>query len=319
MKSALIISLDFELHWGRFDKYALEDWLPYYAQTRVIVPQLLHVFNKYHVRATWATVGALMAESLEEWENYQPRMQANYKEAKLSAYHWVRNAKYLQEDCLFATDLVRQVLENPLQDLGTHTYAHYYTAEKGHQAEAFRSDLQAVKRIAQEKFNHVMRSLVFPRNQYHREVLQIALEEGFDCIRSNPKDWYWKNPQKAGLVKRMFRTGDTLFALGDPVVYHDLQRSTEGWFKLPASRLLRPYSKGSFFNQKRVQRIKQELTQAAEEGGVYHLWWHPHNFGSYSQENMEALEEILNTFYALRLTHGMESHSMESFVVNSEQ
>lgn len=313
MKSALIISLDFELHWGRFDKYALQEHLAYYRNTRAVIPQMLRLLETYHVRATWASVGSLMAESLEEWKAYSPAILPSYEQAKFSAYHWVQQSKYLQEDCLFAPELVQAILEHPLQELGTHTFAHYYTAEQGQQDIAFRSDLQAVKRIAQEKFGQHLRSLVFPRNQYHHNALQIAKEEGFDLVRSNPEDWYWQKPHRENLLKKVFRTGDTLLALGDSVVYHDLRRSPEGWFKLPASRLLRPYRKGSIFNERRVRRIQEEMTLAAELGGVYHLWWHPHNFGHYPQENMEYLEEILSTFYTLRLTHGMESHSMESF------
>ena len=32
-------------------------------------------------------------------------------------------------------------------------------------------------------------------------------------------------------------------------------------------------------NSLRLNRIKNEIIQAAKAGEIYHLWWHPHNFG----------------------------------------
>ncbi|MGY6522419.1 MAG: polysaccharide deacetylase family protein [Mongoliitalea sp.] len=319
MKSALIISLDFELHWGRFDKYDIQKDRNYYQLTRSVIPEILHLFDLYHIRATWATVGSLMAESLEEWRTFLPSNLPSYEQSKYSAYEWVKKSDFLHKDCLFAPDLVQRILEHPLQELGSHAFAHYYTSEKGQQDMGFQADLRAAKKIAQEKFSHTLRSLVFPRNQYHPNALHIAKEEGFDIVRSNPEDWYWKRPNRENLLKKIFRTGDTVFSLGKSSIYENLERSEEGWFKLPASRSLRPNHQSSLFNERRVRRIQEEMTLAAERGGVYHLWSHPHKFGYYPKENMANLQEILNTFYALRLTHGMESHSMGSFVVSSEQ
>ncbi len=319
MKGTLIISLDFELHWGRFDKYELRDCLPYYQNTRNVIPRILQLFESQQISATWATVGSLMAASIEEWEAYRPQILPDYLQKQLCAYSWVKNSRFLAEDCLFAPDLVAKIIAQPNQELGTHTFLHYYTAESGQNKAAFKADLAAVKHIAHAKFQQSMRSLVFPRNQYHDEAFEVALEAGFDLMRTNPEDWYWKNPHKVSLLKKVFRTGDTLVGLGMPTYHQNLHRSPEGWFKLPASRLLRPYQKGGLFNQMRVRRIKEELFLAAENNSVYHLWLHPHNFGHYPEENMDCMAEIVEFFCQMRSAYGMTSHHMASFAEQVEK
>ena len=91
----LTISLDFELHWGRFDKYPLSGYEGYYAQTREIIPRLLDLFEENKIRVTWATVGSLMAESLEEWNHFSPAVFPSYQLDKFSAYSWVKSQRNL--------------------------------------------------------------------------------------------------------------------------------------------------------------------------------------------------------------------------------
>ena len=44
----------------------------------------------------------------------------------------------------------------------------------------------------------------------------------------------------------------------------------------------------------RMRRILSDLTHAAKKGLVYHLWWHPHNFGDHMDENLVFLKKILD-------------------------
>ena len=40
-----------------------------------------------------------------------------------------------------------------------------------------------------------------------------------------------------------------------------------------------------FLEPLRLRRILDDLTYAAKQRLVYHLWWHPHNFGQYTEDN----------------------------------
>ncbi|MDF2159369.1 polysaccharide deacetylase family protein [Algoriphagus sp. CAU 1675] len=313
-KGTLVISLDFELHWGRFDKYHPEQYIHYYRNTREVIPAILELFSKHGIHATWATVGMLMADNKEEWEAFSPSIKPDYAEPKFSAYHWAKDFRKVPNEILFAPNLIKEILSTPGQELGSHTYSHYYTGEKGSTEEAFLDDLKAAKRIAKGKFGIDLKSLVFPRNQYDETILSIVEKAGFKTVRTNPSDWFWKNTAEETLIKKVFRTGDTLFSLGKQTCFDNPVVTENGLCCIPASRLLRPYRPGTFFNKLRVKRIKEELSFAAAKGLTYHLWWHPHNFGHFPKENMKVLEEILLFTQGLKDQRGLQSKTMDEFI-----
>jgi len=67
------------------------------------------------------------------------------------------------------------------------------------------------------------------------------------------------------------------------------------------------------------RRIKGDLTYAARQGLVYHLWWHPHNFGAHLEKNMATLRRILDHFQDLRQRYGMQSRNMAESALNSSE
>lgn len=56
------------------------------------------------------------------------------------------------------------------------------------------------------------------------------------------------------------------------------------------------------------------MSYAAKNNRVYHLWWHPHNFGDGLVENLEDLERILSHFKKLKTEYGFESVAMKDFI-----
>jgi len=308
------ISLDFELHWGRLDKFPLSGQEAYYLNARKAIPEILRLFEKYGIEATWATVGMLFASDWEEWEHYTPEILPSYKQQKLSAYHWALQNKMANPKCLFAPELISAINEVPGQEIGSHTFAHYYTMEEGQGKDQFRADLKAAKKIAFDKMGISLTSLVFPRNQFDPSSLRVCKQEGFEMVRGNPSDWFWKKPEDNDFWKKVFRTGDTLYPLGHTTSYpvDKILEEECGVLNAPASRLLRPYRVPSLFNKRRINRIVGEMEHAAQKGETYHLWWHPHNFGHHTEKNLQLLEYLLKTYQKLRDRFGMESRAMRS-------
>ncbi|AEL27429.1 polysaccharide deacetylase family protein [Cyclobacterium marinum] len=311
-RPTLVISLDFELHWGRFDKAPLQACEAYYQTTRRIVPHLLAMFEKYKVEVTWATVGMLMADGPEEWLKYSPEIKPNYKNSNLSAYNWFKATK-ATKDALFAPELVKAILETPGQELASHTFSHYYTMENGQENLAFPADLMAAQKIAYEKFGKKLSSLVFPRNQFNAEAIQVASELGFTSVRTNPVDWFWKTPEKGELLKKIWRTSDAIFSLGKKTSYQLGEKKIHEPILIPASRFLRPFqAKLGRLNQMKVNRIIEEINTAAINNEVYHIWWHPHNHGNFPEESLREVEQILKHFAYCREKYNMQSKSMDS-------
>lgn len=53
------------------------------------------------------------------------------------------------------------------------------------------------------------------------------------------------------------------------------------------------------------------MTYAAKHGKVFHIWWHPHNFGGNIDENMKILEKIAKHYQKLYQKHGFECRTMK--------
>lgn len=308
-----VISLDFELHWGVFDKVELEDNINYFENTRKVIPKMLDIFKKSEARVTWATVGMLFLKNVKEWKLEIPEKKPSFTNTKLSAYSWMDNneRKLLNCNCHFAPDLVDQVQETEGQELSSHTFSHYYCLEEGQKLEEFENDLKAFRKQLLNKSEESY-SLVFPRNQYNKSYLEICSRFNVKIVRTNPKSWFWNELTKETLTKKVFRTLDcyipiskTIYPIND--VVEDEQSKV---VLLPASRFLKPVSKFGFLNKLRLHRIKNEMTKAAKENKMYHLWWHPHNYGNHPEQSIKDLKSIIDHYIFLSKKYKMESLNM---------
>ena len=256
----------------------------------------------------------LFAENEEEWQHFSPLHKPSYRNKNYSAYEWKKQFG-LNSDLHFAPDLVKSILETPGQEIGSHTFAHFYTLMRGQSPIQFRMDLQAAQKIAGEKFGIQLKSLVFPRNHINNQYLSICGEEGFDQVRVNPKNWFWQETQHSSLLKRLSRTADCFVPMGKQTSYSlkevEKEEESEPW-RMAASRLLRPhYGSNSIVNIWRLNRIFHEMTHAAKHGEIYHLWWHPHNFGHHPADSLRELDKILQHYHKLKNQFGMLSLSMK--------
>ncbi|MBT1688321.1 polysaccharide deacetylase family protein [Dawidia soli] len=319
MKNGLFtISLDFELHWGGFEKWPLQQYRQYFMNTRKTIPSMLRAFQRYEVHVTWATVGMLMPASRRDAELLYPAAKPAYQQPTLSAYHYIRQSGIGEDESTdpfhFAASLVKEILRTPHQELGSHTFSHYYCNEAGQTVGQFRADLQAAQRAA-ALCNTRLTSLVFPRNQFNEDYLRVCYEEGFTAVRDNPRDWFWniRSTQNESRWKRLNRGADAYIPLGKKNTYDLASVAVQPGLPLclPASRLLRPYDPAEYFlNDMKISRICHEMERAARNSEVYHLWWHPHNFGNYPEQSMKALEKILQHFDYCRKLYHMSSATM---------
>src|SRR6202012_236167 len=88
-------------------------------------------------------------------------------------------------------------------------------------------------------------------------------------------------------------------------------RQNTGIHDVRASMFLRPYStQRRSLESIRLRRIAGGIRAAAKNRGIFHLWWHPHNFGRNIPENVKFLRSVLKVFAEQRQVHGMQSLSM---------
>lgn len=301
-KSKFVISLDFELHWGVFDTYG-ENYHENILGAREAIPKILALFEKYDINATWATVGLLFNESDKDYRKYKPAASPSYEDESLNAFDIVIGKSEDEDRLHFGHSLIQLILDTPNQELASHSYSHYYCQANGQTAKEFDSDIQSAVAIAEDKFKVHLKSFVFPKNQVNREYLDILKKNSFSIYReASPRMFKWN------FAERCYRLLNSFFKLskgtGNTVVELDGIKAVNG------DRFLRPY-KFPVLNYLMLRRIKDEMSFAAKNRSVYHLWWHPHNFGKNLNKNLNNLESILSTYSALKKTYNMQSVCMK--------
>lgn len=319
----LVISLDFELFWGMFDKVTLEEYRENVLGERTAIPRMLETFSKYGIRATWATVGMLMARTKDELIAFLPpqHLRPMYELMDVSSYRYLETHDIGRDESSdpyhFGPTLVKQIQGTQGQHIGNHTFSHYYCIDSNeNDATIFSRDLEAHTAIART-YGIETTTMVFPRNQPSTDALRVCIEHGIRAYRGNEDHFLYKprkDSEQSKLI-RAFRLLDHYINISGHHTYA-LPKKNEGEIlNIPASRFLRPWNTTlRFFEWLRMRRIKTSMTYAAKRGEVFHLWWHPHNVGINQEENFKNLEEILTHFAYLQKTYNMQSVSMEDIV-----
>jgi len=314
-KGALVISLDFELHWGVRDKWSVESYKDNLLGVREVVPAMLRLFRESGIHATWATVGLLFFDSKREMLESLPQRRPAYLQPELSPYPALASVgdNEKADPFHFAPSLIRRIAETPHQELGTHTFSHYYCLEAGQSPAEFREDLQAAVQVMRHKLGRPPRSIVFPRNQVSASYVEVCGELGLAAYRGNLDVWAYRarGQQDESLLRRGVRFADAYLPLTATNSTPLRIASDSEPVNVPASRYLRPYSAPlRHLEPLRLRRLTSDLQHAARNGRIFHLWWHPHDFGAHRPENLSVLRQILTCFVRLRETHGMESLTM---------
>lgn len=293
-KGGLIISLDFELMWGVRDVTTIDDYGDAIINVHDVVPKLISLFRKYNTKATFATVGFLFSKNLEEVKCFIPSSLPSYRDKNLSPYSEVEKLKSIENKYYFSPKLLDLLKKNQdIVEIGTHTYSHYYCIEEGQNIEEFEADLESAIAIAKKRGIQI-KSIVFPRNQIRKEYLKICANYGITSYRGVEKAWYYSSQslEDVTLQKRAFRLLDSYINLSGHNSYKVKQDTI---INLPASRFLRPYNnKLNFLEKIKLKRILNDISAANKKNEIYHLWWHPHNFGRNTEKMLNQLETILS-------------------------
>lgn len=308
-----LISLDFELYWGVRDCKPLESCRERMERVRNIVTRMIALFSEYEVKATFATVGMLMAQSKEELLDFVPEKKPLYDATHLSPYNgYLGEMPETDTHLHFAPDLVKAIQQTPGMEIGSHTFSHYYCLANGQDADSFEDDLRSHLRLA-EKRGIKLKSLVFPRNQYNKAYLDICRKLGIEVFRGNESSWIYsaRNDEQETPLRRAIRLTDAYLNLSGHHTYKPRGMVENGLFNFPSSRFLRPARPiNPLLEGLRLRRITRAMNHAAKHGEVFHLWWHPHNFSENTDANFAFLKRILQHYQALHAKYGFESVNM---------
>lgn len=310
MGGTLIVSLDFELFWGMLDVTSLEAYQDHVLGGKKAIPQLLELFQKYGIHATWATVGYLFAENKEELRTFFPEraLRPAYTDQRLDPYAYLDTIgnNEAEAPCFFCPELIRLVAQTPGQEIGSHTFCHYYCREEGQTVEQFAADMKAAKIIGQKK-GYELTSVVLPRNQCVPEYTRVLRELGYTAFRDLENDWIHRK-----VPVRILKRACTLLDAYLPLTRGCYRPQKEnGIWNLTGSKMYRPVMPAlRVLEGLKLRRIKGQMRRAARSGEVYHLWWHPHNLGVETQAHLAQLEELFRYYGELKEKYGMQSLNM---------
>ena len=315
-----IISLDFELLWGVLDLPAKDAYKKNVLGGRNAIPQILELFERYGIHATWAVVGLLLFENREQLNNAIPELKPQYYNKECSAYNHLENIGNNETEYpyIFGKSLVEQIINSKGQEIATHTFSHYYCNEKGADVESFKADIKTAVATIKDLFRKDVTSLVFPRNQAKDDFIKAAAEVGITCWRGNPKGYTTSGNQLVILLMRLIRLVDSYL----PVCGHlctDFSHNDDGVVCCCASRFFRAYNKKlKIFETLKLNRIKKQMFYAAKNNLVFHLWWHPHNFGEHTEIMLKQLDELLKYYEELKEIYGFKSCTMKDYSMFGE-
>jgi hypothetical protein len=318
-----IISLDYEIHWGVFDKKTVDDYRENLISVTKVIDKLLELSDMYGVKLTFSTVGFLFAENKKNLFEFLPENKPTYKNETFSPYSLLDSIGNNETDDPFhyALSKIKDIKANGNHEIGTHTFCHFYCHEHGQTVDQFDDDLKSAINIA-KPLDIDIKSIVFPRNMIEADktldkpYLDVCLKHGIESFRGKEKaSIYTIHTTKfyhGWYIFKILRLLDTYISVTGSNTYKvEVINKDKKIYNLPSSRMLRAYSsKLKFLEPLKIRRIKKGMTHAAKHNEMFHLWWHPHNFGTQMEENFKNLEDIFKTYKKLNETHDFESETM---------
>jgi len=315
MNGQFVLSLDFEKIWGVFDSKPNGDYQKNLKSVDIIIDRLLNLSDQYGIKLTFATVGFLFNKDIESLIANTPKILPTYTNEKLNPYLFIRKIKDFKNDDpqYFAYSSLQNIIKHGQHEIASHTYSHYYCLEEGQNLDQFEEDLKMAKKVAQD-IGVDLKSIVFPRNQVNVKYLKVCKEYGFISYRGNENHSIYEAKSKQetkSLLHRFLRLADAYINITGTHSHNLNAVKKNGLVDITSSSFFRPYNKNmSLLEPLKVNRVKKSMTRAAKNKELFHIWFHPHNFGVNTDKNFNNLEAIFKLYSKLNEKYHFEAATM---------
>jgi hypothetical protein len=281
-----IISLDCEGKWGMADILQ-----PYHherltdaALTRAY-ERLVGLFGRYEVPASFAFVMAFVLTP-EEREHFEAELFGDERDQWLRPYrHEIAAGKAQGWHVPAALEIVQAA---SIHEIACHSFCHRPLGDRSISAAGARAELDAA--IAAARLKGVsLETFVFPRN----EVGHLSELRALDFIGYRER-----------LLRPTGRFGRALRLAEEMNIWAPAQQQSSvegGIVPIPSGRFLNwRFGARSWIPTKvTAARWRHQLRDAADHGGIVHLWLHPHNLIT-APDTESALETVLRNVAEMR-------------------
>jgi peptidoglycan/xylan/chitin deacetylase (PgdA/CDA1 family) len=263
MAGKLTISIDLELAWGFWDILTPEILRMSETAERPICERLVELFDRYHIRATWAVVAAVLDRASakgrlgNEASWYAPEIVDRIRTAKVA------------------------------HEIGSHGGRHVYY-DRMSAAEAA-DDLAFVQKIHRDN-DLTLDSFVFPRNTVGH--LDLLAHVGLRTFRGPDTGWVRLAPKLGSSLGKIVTFADKILPLPPTPAR---AQTNGGLVDIPGSMLLPGRDGARRFILPQVSRAKlaMGLAWARRSGQTFHFWFHPCNFYYRADEQFATLDWFL--------------------------
>jgi peptidoglycan/xylan/chitin deacetylase (PgdA/CDA1 family) len=287
MSGTFIISFDCEGKWGMADGLR-----PYHHRLLTdralaeVYDRLVGLLARYDVPATFAFVMAFTLDPSER-RDFADQLERRGRDDPWMSHYWNHVAAGRTQGW-FQPHALDAVKSNGRHEIACHSFCHRPMGDASLSPDDAREELAAAARVAERKGVAPI-TFIFPRNEVGN--LRALRSAGYFGYRE-------KLRRPVGLSGRVARLSEEFNVR--PAVQRCAPPDSLGLVPIPA---------GYFFNWRfgarrfvpaavTYARWKNLLDRTAAQGGVAHLWLHPHNLIS-APKTAESLERVLG--YAARL------------------
>lgn len=290
-KGIFTISIDTELAWGTFDHGGHIKYQDAYKKYRFIIAELLRLFKRYEISATWAIVGHLFLDSCKK-ENGKLHPDIVRPKHNWFPYDWFNcdpGTDISMDNFWYGGDIVNMIKDaTPKQEIACHSFCHPIFSDVGCSEETAKSDVAKCVALAKER-GVELKSFTFPRNLPGH--LDILSEYGFETFRG--RDAAFCNLRSDFLRKAMLLFSD-MFPVAPPVVEPNLIFDNR-LLEVKGSMLFRFAHGASRIIPKRTRfmKAKKGIDAAIKKKKVFHLWLHPISFAWKTSQMLDEFRDIL--------------------------
>ncbi len=288
-----VISIDTELAWGSiYDENILKSRLESFKKSRAAINEILTLFERYNISATWAIVGHLMLEncSKEHGIKHPDIIRPSYKGSEKDWFYFDPCERKEKNSIWYGDDIVRKIMDcKVIQEIGSHSFSHISFGNEGCSKECAESDIKKWVEVA-KMYDIKPNSFVFPYNsEGHHDLLK---KYEFKIYRSKNAEGYSKIKNKK--LKQIVNILDRIFAISPST-----SKVVTG-----KSNLLTIHGDFCYFRYKgwrnflmwksAVRKSKKGIDMAIERGETFHLWFHPFEVTANLKESIKDFDEILS-------------------------
>ena len=257
-------------------------------------------------------MGFFFAENKKELLNYAPENKPTYINKDFTPYPLIDTIgnNEAEDPFHYALSGIKKIKANGNHEIGTHTFCHFYCHEHGQTVAQFDDDIKAAINIA-KPLGIDIKSIVFPKNQMNpdddidKPYLQACIKHGITSFRGKEKSFIYNihstKKYRNFFIFKALKLLDAYVNLTGSNTYNlNAINKNSTIVNIPSSRLFRAYSsKLRFLESLKVKRITNAMKTAAKQNEMFHLWWHPHNFGANLDENFHNLETVFKAYKKL--------------------